>query len=203
MSGTIFCIKIESIVRENSMVTSILPKESKHILIIDDEAVSLSYFSQALELAGYRVTVFKNATKFKRSIAKNNIPDVDMFVVDLMLPPGRTYDKATTENGLLTGLYIALDIRKAFSETPILLWSAAPFPDLIQKAKQLSRALTSCAFVQKQNCPPVSLVRLIDRYFSENRFRSRFFSNLWDSLKLEPNISGFGVDIKKLGKLGR
>jgi CheY-like chemotaxis protein len=170
----------------------------KHILIIDDEEIALRYYIQGLELEGYSVGVISHASECKQLINSQNPTPTDMFVLDIMMPSQGIYDESQTEGGLLTGLYLARDIRKIYQDIPILLWSAAPIPELVGKAKHLAKGLNNCAFIRKSDYPPTDFVEFVNSYFSNNSFKSGFFRTLWDSLLLEPNFSGLGIDIKKL-----
>jgi CheY-like chemotaxis protein len=170
----------------------------KHILIIDDEKITLRYYIQELELEGYSVEVISRASECRRLIDSQTFTLPDMFVVDIMMSPQGIYDKSKTEDGLLTGLYLARDIRKQYQDTPILIWSVTPFPELVDQAKRLAKSLNNCAFIRKSDYLPVDFVEFVNSYFSNSGFKSGFFRTLWDSLLLEPNFSGVGIDIKKL-----
>lgn len=182
------------------MEHSILPKPVRHLVLIDDDSVALRAFTDQMGDEGYLVTQKRDADEFVQWIGQEKLPEVDFFVVDLMMPVGDVYDLVKTQGGLLTGLFVARDIRTRFSDIPILLWSVGIFPDVVAKAEELASSLPNCAFVQKIGFTPRELVAFIDRYFEDNRFRSTFFRTLWDSLKLEPSIYGMGINLKKLRK---
>lgn len=170
----------------------------KHILIVDDEKVALRYYVQELELEGYSVELLTRASECKRLLDLQTPTTADMLVLDIMMPSQGIYHESKTDSGLLTGLYLARDIRKLYQDIPILLWSAAPFPELIDHAKRLAKGLNNCAFIRKSDYTPIGFAKFVNSYFADNGFKSGFFRTLWDSLLLEPNFSGVGIDIKKL-----
>jgi CheY-like chemotaxis protein len=172
----------------------------KHILIVDDEKIALPYYIQELELGGYSVELLSYAPEWQQLLKSPASTKAEMFILDIMMPAGGVYDQSKTGGGLLTGLYLAMDIRKLYPDTPILLWSSGSFPELIGQAKRLAKGLNNCAFIRKGDYTPLNLVKFMDSYFTNNKFTSGFFRTLWDSLLLEPNFSGVGIDLKKLKK---
>lgn len=170
----------------------------KHILIIDDEKVALRPYQQALELGGYSVDIISESYKCKEFIENPLNIITDMFIIDIMMPSERIYSNSKTNSGLLTGLYLANDIRKLDQDTPILFWSAGIFPEIIQQTKDLSKKLNNCAFIRKNEYLPDDLVKLVNSYFDKDGFKSGFFKTLWDSLLFQPNFNGVGIDLKKL-----
>src|SRR6266699_3302124 len=66
------------------------------------------------------------------------------------------------------------------------------------QAKRVAKILRRCAFVRKADYPPVRLVEFIGHYFERGRFPSAILRRLVDSLVVEPNVHGVGIDLKKL-----
>jgi DNA-binding NtrC family response regulator len=168
----------------------------KKIFLIDDDKQLAPLYNQALELSAYEVDYFDNVNSVLKTISSEN-PKIDLFIIDIMLPKGN-YDSAKTENGLLTGLYVALDIRKKYPDVPIILFSASPLPRIPEKARSVARKLERCAYISKAEYLPDKLVDYVDYLFEKGQFREGWISKVFESIILEPNYNGLGVDLRKL-----
>jgi CheY-like chemotaxis protein len=169
---------------------------AKQIFLIDDDKQVTPFYIQALEFSQYEVRHFVNVNGAMDTILSKK-PEVDLFLVDVMLPAGK-YSPKKTENGLLTGLYIALDIRKTYIEVPIILFSASPLLPVTQAARSVAKKIPKCSYVSKAKYPPEQLVEYVNYYFAKGRFKEGTLSKIFDSLILEPNLNGIGIDLKKL-----
>jgi CheY-like chemotaxis protein len=169
---------------------------SQKIVLIDDDTYVIPFYIQAFELSQYEIRHFLSVDAFMRVISSES-PATDLFIIDVMMSSGN-YDLVKTENGLLTGLYVALDIRKAYLDVPIVLFSSSPLPPVTSKARSLAKKISKCSYVSKFEYPPEKLVGYIDYYFQKGRFKDGTLRKLLDSLILEPNLNGIGVDLKKL-----
>ena len=120
-----------------------------------------------------------------------------MFIVDLVMPPGKSFPGDECSGGTFTGLFLAHDLRKKYKSTPIVLYSFTSFRYVTAQAKRVAKILRRCAFVRKADYPPVKLVEFIGHYFERGRFPSGILRRLVDSLVVEPNVHGVGIDLKK------
>jgi CheY-like chemotaxis protein len=174
-----------------------------HVAIIDDETVLTSFYRNALERDGYRVTHLRSTTSCANLLEKNGDKDVDFFVVDIMMPHGSLYNADQSEGGAYTGLLIARDLRLAGHKSPILLFSNTNINAIRLAAERMAEQLPDCIFLQKQDTTPTDLADIITRYFDEAKLEKRkkgILQRLFSSLLLQPNIGGVGVDIKKFGE---
>lgn len=80
---------------------------SPHILIVDDDAEIRKLLSAFLSDNGYRVTTAANGRRVRDSIAKG---DIDLLVLDVMLPDSNGFDLCRTV--------------RATSSTPIIMLTA-------------------------------------------------------------------------------
>ena len=166
------------------------------IVIVDDDKQTMPFYVQALEFAQYEVRHFVYANSALNKIDSEKLA-VDLWIIDVTMPPGN-YNMAKTENGILTGLYFAVDIKKAYPEVPIILFSASPLPPVTKNARALARKLPKCSYISKLAYPPHTLVEYVDYFFDKGRFKEGRLRKIYDSLILEPNFSGIGIDLKKL-----
>jgi len=121
----------------------------------------------------------------------------DIFVVDVMMPPGETYKHEETHDGLITGLYLARDIRARFPVVPIILWSGTNLNTVRLLAIHMEKKLTKCIFIKKP-FPSEKLIELIEGYFAHGRFTKSLIKRIWEGIVLQPGIGGMKVDVKKL-----
>lgn len=115
-----------------------------------------------------------------------------------------TISNSNFRYGMYTGLFLARDVRKAYPSVPIILFSFASFPDLRESASRLASKLSNCVFLPKAETMPNDLIDVVNRYFEEFELRPKrrrsILSRLFSSLLLQPNLSGIGVDLKKLSE---
>lgn len=121
----------------------------------------------------------------------------DLFVIDVMMPAGKTYENEDTHDGLITGLYLARDVRAAFPLVPIVLWSGTSLDTVRLLAIHMEKKLSKCVFVKKP-FPADKLVELVTGYFARGRFATSWVRKIWDGIVLQPGIGGMKVDVKKL-----
>jgi hypothetical protein len=102
-----------------------------------------------------------------------------------------------THDGLITGLYVAKDIRDSYPLVRIILWSGTNLNTVRLLAVHIERKLTRCIFVKKP-IPPEKLVELVNGYFTNGKFTISLAKRIWDGIVLRPSIGGVGMDVKKL-----
>lgn len=180
-------------------------EEVKHrILMVDDERVAMRSYQQELELAGFEVWHYNSTAKIKSLLESKKPERIDLFIIDIMMPPGQLYSDEKTDVGLLTGLFVAQDIRSKYTGIPIILFSNATFESVLRAARRLSSQFENCIFLRKEEILPYELSEIVTKYFKEMKLdsnrRHRILKKLFGSLLLQPNISGIGIDLKKLGK---
>jgi CheY-like chemotaxis protein len=171
------------------------------IVIVDDDHVSMLYYIQALSLEGYDVIQLYSATSFAQFLDSHEGDDVDLFVIDVMMPPGEVYKRKETSCGLYTGLLIARDLRSAGHEAPVILLSQANIKEIQKQAEGMAAKLDECIFLLKHDTTPDILTEIVNRYFREAKLKSEkkgIVKRLFGSLLIQPNIAGVGIDVKKL-----
>ncbi|PYJ58816.1 MAG: hypothetical protein DME24_14850 [Verrucomicrobia bacterium] len=171
---------------------------AKRIVIVDDDRLLTEAYVRALHLEGYDVRLITSVSQCKKLLQKKKHLRVDMFIVDLVMPPGKSFPGDECSGGTFTGLFLAHDLRKKYKSTPIVLYSFTSFRYVTAQAKRVAKILRRCAFVRKADYPPVKLVEFIGHYFERGRFPSGILRRLVDSLVVEPNVHGVGIDLKKL-----
>ncbi len=145
---------------------------SKRVILVDDSAWEqvAGRLRGIFSLHGFNVDVFNNVDECAQFFDdKAALCPADIFVVDVMMPPGTRYANDETHDGLITGLYVARDIRERFPSVPIILWSGTSIDTVRLLAIHMEKKLTNCIFVRK----PISaekLLALIEGYLSNGKF---------------------------------
>ncbi|HSY18301.1 MAG TPA: hypothetical protein VK815_08210 [Candidatus Acidoferrales bacterium] len=173
------------------------------IILIDDNAWEhvAGKLKSMFALSGLELQVYASVDEGHAAInaSSDSRCPCDLFVIDLMMPSGETYKAEETHDGLITGLYLARDIRARFPLVPIILWSGTNLKTVRLLAIHMETKLSKCIFVNKP-LPPEKLVELVDGYFKEGKFSVSIMKKIWDGIVLKPAIGGLGIDVKKLLK---
>jgi CheY-like chemotaxis protein len=171
------------------------------IAIIDDETVHVDYYVAALQGLGLQAEHFTSPDLCLSALRLGN--RFSLFVIDLMMPSFGEYSRASMQNYLTTGLHLAKDIRKSDAEIPIVLFTNLNIDSILAEVKAELSGERNIFVVRKIDYPPHIFAEAIGAVLSgQGPFaeRSGILRRFWDSLVLEPNVCGLGIDIKKLAK---
>lgn len=128
-------------------------------------------------------------------------PDVDVIILDMMMPSGTMFTDEETQLGRFTGVVVAERIRRIQPYVPIVLLSDASLEEVRSACKKLEKRLFNCIFFSKSSLQSRRLAEKMDVYFSEGKFEKpseSLLQRVFGALILQPNFGGVGVDIKKL-----
>ena len=174
--------------------------KNKRVILIDDAAWEqvAGKLKGLFGLQGFDLDVHNSADEFGKFLDATTGPSpADIYVVDVMIPPGDRYKNEETHDGLITGLYLAREIRQRFPLVPIILWSGTNLDTVRLLAVHMEKRLTKCIFVKK----PIAgekLLELIEGYFAKGKFTQSWVKKIWGGIILRPEIGGLGIDVKKL-----
>ena len=125
----------------------------------------------------------------------------DLFLVDMMMPPGTLFKDIECGRGRFTGALVVEEIRKVYPQVPILLFSGTPFTEVREACEKIPMRVKNCAYWQKGSLQPRELAEKIDKLFTGGALEENksWWDRLFGALLLEPNMAGIGIDVRKLG----
>ncbi len=165
-------------------------------MLDDDIRYGGKYYVESLQNRGFEVQPFWSTDKFMAFFRQDG--HADLVILDVMMPPGRSLRTEQTRDGQLTGLVVARELRKLREQIPIVFLSSTPSAPYAEMAKGFSNTLVPCAFLEKSRTPAADLPNILAWYFKTGKIQRGLFRRIVDSLMLEPNIAGWGIDLKKL-----
>lgn len=113
----------------------------KRILLIDDDIASspektgpgsgvvMWYYAQSLRDLGYEVVETNSADRAFEILTTQRF---DLFLVDLMMPPGKLFAVAETDAGLRTGVVVAERLAETHPDTPVVILTMVANPSSIK-----------------------------------------------------------------------
>ncbi len=107
--------------------------ENINILFIDDEPDSVEYHIRTLREAGYNVDIMDDENDALAFCSKNK-HEIDLLILDVMLPVPDDADRGDLQDGLRTGIYFLEKYREWNHTTPVLLFSCRGLKDLVNEA---------------------------------------------------------------------
>ena len=172
----------------------------RKILIVDDTAMESAEYKTSLEaFSNYDldIDVCSKTSDLDSYLADER----DVFIVDMMMPHGRTFSAAETMGGKFTGTKVIEKIRERFAYTPIILLSNTTFGEVAEVCKKTEFRHIHCLFWRKQEMPPRELAKKIDDYFADGKIIKRsdnLLKRIFGAVLLQPSFGGVGIDIKKV-----
>lgn len=92
------------------------------ILFIDDDKRRMKSYVDELEYSEY-VVEFKSDVDSAIEFFKHNQKQVELVILDIMMPAGNIFNNTQTENGLRTGICLYQEIRKQKETIPIIIFT--------------------------------------------------------------------------------
>jgi CheY-like chemotaxis protein len=137
--------------------------QTRNLLLIDDELTPgqdkpsgsyMWYYSEALREEGFQITEAADVDEALRELATDGLR-FDLIVLDVMMPPGKAFAGANTQDGLRTGILLADQIREYCPATPVVVLTQ--FKHLA--TWQQLRSKPKFSVVSKRHCTPFAFVK--------------------------------------------
>lgn len=131
------------------------------IVLIDDDCGPMDYFKETLKEYGFNVTHITSADDALSLLRDERaLKEAALFLIDIMMPPGKTLSAKDTNFGLTTGLVLIAEARTTFPNTPIISISNRNPADVIAAAPKVIR------HVPKFETTPTQLADLVTSVLS-------------------------------------
>lgn len=103
--------------------------------MIDEETKRSKAIKDYLEESGFEVLFFYSVDRSYEFI-KCNIGNIDLIILDIMMPDGDLFADELTENGLLTGYLYYNKLRQEFGYSiPVIVYTAINRDEIINNLK--------------------------------------------------------------------
>jgi CheY-like chemotaxis protein len=124
------------------------------ILFVDDDNRYIKSYIEELRYCGYEVIHQNNVDK-AIGFVFDKIEDIDLLLLDIMMPPGELFENQDTFYGLRTGLFFLKEVKElSFNHVfPIVIFTNVPANNLPNETREL--------VLQKEEYSPSDLVKII------------------------------------------
>jgi CheY-like chemotaxis protein len=115
------------------------------ILFIDDEKrFADSYICYLRDISQFNIDMAADVDEAIDRLNKDN-NDIELVVMDIMMPPGNVFKGIDTKKGLRTGQFLYEKIRDSHPNLPIVVFTNVSDPD----AKEIFKDDKLCKFMEK------------------------------------------------------
>lgn len=122
------------------------------ILFIDDEPRYVEAYRNELENDGYQVEFIADVDK-AISFLSGHRAEVELVILDIMMPSGRALRDADTKKGRRTGVYLYKELRASASSLPFIILTNVSDPEV---EKEIEKEC-DCQFMHKYEYLPYEL----------------------------------------------
>jgi CheY-like chemotaxis protein len=126
------------------------------ILFLDDEKRYMDTYKVELEIQGYEVS-FKNNVDDAVKFFDAHTNSIQLIILDIMMPPGQSFQGENTSDGLRTGVRFYERIRELAPHLPILIFTNVSDERLAKRFE----AEANCRFLRKEDYLPHELVEVV------------------------------------------
>lgn len=132
------------------------------ILFIDDEE-EMDSFKLGLELSEYQYQVILETTVDDAwEHLERNLDQVNLVIMDVMIPPGKLLEEEDTKGGLRTGLALFDKIRTKSLSLPIIVFSSVSDQRVVYQFRNKPK----CLFLKKEEELPSSLPHRVNQFLN-------------------------------------
>ena len=131
------------------------------ILFVDDEIRHTSNFVLELEARGYQIS-FQSDVDLALQFLEENQNDIELMILDIMMPPGKKFREVDTDEGLRTGVRFYERAREISPELPVIILTNVSDVELeVQFQKE-----ANCWYFQKKHYLPYEIAQEVNRILS-------------------------------------
>ena len=126
------------------------------ILFVDDEKRRMISYVEDLEWSGHKVK-FKSDVDSALEAFEQYQDQIEVLILDIMMPTGESFSDNQTNNGLRTGVSFYTKIREHNTTLPIIILTNVSDARLAKSIAQDSKS----SFCQKENFLPFELTEKV------------------------------------------
>src|SRR4051812_33252938 len=121
------------------------------ILVIDDEERYMEPYIVELRFSGYEV-IWETETDAALTFFEENYEQIKLLILDIMMPPGESFDHEKTQKGLRTGVFFYERIRQKRPDLPIIILTNVSEPSPDNSSDEYNRIMhdKNCSFHRKR-----------------------------------------------------
>lgn len=136
------------------------------VLFIDDEARYVDSYVQELKLLGYDVQFqdCREGVETALEFFEENAHEVELLILDIIMPPGFAFQDDNTELGLRTGIAFFDQARSVRPDLPVIVLSNVTKEQVGDRFASEENFL----YVGKDDCYPFELSARIDRMLNSS-----------------------------------
>jgi len=133
------------------------------ILFVDDEPRYSSSYLRELRRT-HVVEYLEDVDLAARLLVENEEAEVELLILDVMMPPGRRFGEGETRDGLDTGLRLFERVRARRPSLPVIVLTNVTEEAVARRFD----ADPHCWFRRKRHCGPMDLARLVRKTLQES-----------------------------------
>ncbi len=133
------------------------------ILFVDDEKRRMESYVKELKLSGYEVEI-KSDVDSALDFFNKNYKQIELLILDIMMPAGNAFENVDTKYGLRTGIIFYEGIRNRNSTLPIIIFTNVS-DEAVEKKINLDK---KSLFLQKEDFLPFQFIDEIKDFFKKN-----------------------------------
>lgn len=125
------------------------------ILFVDEESRHMISFVEELRHTGLEVEFQTgvDAASFAWAFLQANAAQIDLLILDVMMPPGVAFKNVDTELGIRTGVRFFERARQLLPDLPVIILTNVSD----EKVKERFEQETNCLFLRKEDYYPFEL----------------------------------------------
>ncbi len=132
------------------------------LLLVDDERRDMTSYLEELRLSGHKIE-FRKDVGVAFNFLKDHLQEIELLILDIMMPPGALLANVATNGGLRTGVRFYESVRQLSPELPILILTNVSDAQVAEHFQDEPR----CWFLRKEDCLPFELADEVKRILSE------------------------------------
>lgn len=135
------------------------------ILMIDDEKRTLDSYLQELTLSDFTVR-YESSVDAGLNYLEENSGDIELLILDLMMPSGQAFSQDETDKGMRTGIVFYQRVRRTFEHLPVMILTN----NVDEGIRRIFEQEPHCRFFRKEDLLPFELVEEVKNFLqAENQ----------------------------------